>query len=665
MLPSFALGLGELRVRNSLGQSFLAHADVIGSDADVINAFCVKAKVLSFDGALLANAIVTVNESANRRSLSFVSKAPINEPAVKLIVDINCEAKVHREFSILLDPSVSIQGAPAKLQIDPPLFGMQTLPDLVTTPLQSNGQSAASSKKQSRAQKQALDLANDNKNNNDGNEGNVARNKNQKKSSSKSKRKAERAERTAKAENTEQRQLAKANARSKPTKDVLKLSDDVLSYPTDIPSFTNQGLRMSEILSTQAGQDLLVNIEELRVAQARMAAILRDEPLVANSANSANLDGNPAQPAQLAKLEQLQQESTQLKKQVQDDQLTITSLKNKTSSGGLGTNNWSIFLIALVILLLVACAYLFYVLRKTSKANNPNSGNPSWWGKDYDANTVENKESIETIINNVQDSYDKQELVKQSFLSSDAKQNSVKQDSSSLKNDAKADLNHKPDITYTPTLEETNSSIFNFFSPRGTSVKVEEISDITQEAEFWISMNDPQRAIEILSPHENIEHPDSPLPWLFLLDLYKTVKNAEKYNLLRERFISFFNANIPEFDTVIDPADERHLDEFTHIMNHICKAWNEDTIIPYLESLLIDDREGKRSGFDLSVYRDILVILGVAHELERGRVSDGQTRNSSKQVPAEKVVDHLKDADIQTIEFEMIDFPNIIAPKKD
>ena len=52
---------------------------------------------------------------------------------------------------------------------------------------------------------------------------------------------------------------------------------------------------------------------------------------------------------------------------------------------------------------------------------------------------------------------------------------------------------------------ETNSSIGRFFfSSPGTSVKVEEISDVTQEAEFWISMNDPRRAIEILEPQEEL-----------------------------------------------------------------------------------------------------------------------------------------------------------------
>jgi hypothetical protein len=37
--------------------------------------------------------------------------------------------------------------------------------------------------------------------------------------------------------------------------------------------------------------------------------------------------------------------------------------------------------------------------------------------------------------------------------------------------------------------------------------------------------------------------------------------------------------------------------------------------LPFLESLLVDDRDGKRMGFELPVYRDILLLISVANEL--------------------------------------------------
>jgi hypothetical protein len=197
-----------------------------------------------------------------------------------------------------------------------------------------------------------------------------------------------------------------------------------------------------------------------------------------------------------------------------------------------------------------------------------------------------------------------------------------------------------------PSLEDSNSSnasSFNFFSSRSSSVKVEEISDVTQEAEFWMSVNDPQRAIEILEPQAAIEVPDSPVPWLYLLDLYRVTKNQDKYDALRDRFIMIFNAHIPDFDEP-DTGDGRQLMDFEHLMNRICGMWATNDILPFLQSLLIDDRDGKRMGFELPVYRDILLLISVAHELERMRAAE-QAPSSSR--PA---------AQPDTLSFESIEF---------
>ena len=225
----------------------------------------------------------------------------------------------------------------------------------------------------------------------------------------------------------------------------------------------------------------------------------------------------------------------------------------------------------------------------------------------------------------------------------------------------------------TPTLEETNSSTFNFFSSRGSSVKVEEISDITQEAEFWMSVNDPQRAIEILDAQANVAHPDSPVPWLYLLDLYRLVKDRPKYDDLRDRFVTFFNAKVPEYENELQLQGVLQLEDYPHLIERICRTWNGNEIIPFLESLLVDDREGKRTGFELPVYRDILLLISIAHELERvasiegpvvygqKELNDGAAHNHNHN---QNLTESSSGSDLSMIEFEVIDFPKISNPKE-
>ena len=81
---------------------------------------------------------------------------------------------------------------------------------------------------------------------------------------------------------------------------------------------------------------------------------------------------------------------------------------------------------------------------------------------------------------------------------------------------------------------------------------------------------------------------------------------------------------------------------------------------------MVDDREGKREGFELPVYRDILMLLGVAHELERIASLEGQIprRTIPKKINP-SIFPNTGDNDPGVIEFESIDFPSLLKNKKD
>ncbi len=162
---------------------------------------------------------------------------------------------------------------------------------------------------------------------------------------------------------------------------------------------------------------------------------------------------------------------------------------------------------------------------------------------------------------------------------------------------------------------------FNLFANReGQSIQIEEISDVMQEAEFWLSIKDPQRAIEILEPQSMNDHPGTPVMWLLLLDLYRMVGNRDQYNQLRIRFKQKFNSNILEYSELPSPNSIKFLCDFEHLTSKLTAFWNTNYILPFLDSLLIDDREGERVGFELSVYQDILMLIAISKELEKPEV---------------------------------------------
>jgi FimV-like protein len=153
-------------------------------------------------------------------------------------------------------------------------------------------------------------------------------------------------------------------------------------------------------------------------------------------------------------------------------------------------------------------------------------------------------------------------------------------------------------------------------------MEVEEVSDLMQEAEFWMLLNDPERAIDMLEPCLHVDHPVSPVPWIYLLDLYRVTGRQGDYQALAARVKKTFNTSAPAWGDNEAEASARSLRDYPHVVQMIEDLWESDDIIPYLEGLLFDEREGERDGFDLAVYREIIHLIGVARDPETPRRRD-------------------------------------------
>lgn len=623
---AYALGLGELRVQSGLGQPFKGQISLIGADSGDFTQHCIKIKFETTEGSLIAPAQVTVLQSGQSRSIVLLSRQSIPEPVVKVVVDIVCETQLHREFLILLDPPQLMAAQEnASTSLLPQVGGQ-----LPTSGAYSGSQSQfEAGRKVKPGRVAAHGLAN---------KPTVVTQPEPQKN--------------------EVGVLPQVKAKlKKPTsasQDLLKLSDQ---------SFQPQGgLKLSNTLSSAPELTLLENMVELRAAQVRMAAILRDE----ESTQTVNLERSAAK----EKLQTLQNETAQLKQQYQINKRELEELRGHSYS-----RNWIVGLSALALLGVVVTLLLLAYLRRIQKAKDV-----SWWELAREEKDGDRRKNLADIVDNIQASYEPNvnefsaspdNDSYQSYESYESAQTaeSTQSDESSVASTSKASEAYfqsaqKPARPL--TLEETNSSVFNFFAPIGSSVNVEEISDVTQEAEFWMSVNDPQRAIEILEPQSFSDHPDSPVPWLYLLDLYGIVKDQHKYDQLRARFVANFNANIPEFSAQPGADGSLSLENFPHLISRICSLWNSGEIIPFLQGLLIDDRDGQRSGFELPVYRDILLLISIAHELERINTIEGVAgpKNPFEHQPDADANAVSSKPDLGMIDFESIDFPKDTIPKK-
>lgn len=366
---------------------------------------------------------------------------------------------------------------------------------------------------------------------------------------------------------------------------------DVLRLTTDENAGVSR-LKLSGDLTMSADAAVQPASEEARQAQREFAAILRGDDARADSAAP-----NPAVQAQetalRARVDALQRQNSQ-------NQVVLADLQSKSS-----LVMWLSGLLALCLLVMGGLAWRLRSFIRSDKEQ------AAWWKTSQI--DPEKQETEQSAI----DEPDVRDPHAPSLVAPLASRNPE-----FAAPDFTADAGAGPDLPASQVALDADAGLM---LPEATGninkgehsgeLKVEEISDVTQEVEFWISLNDPRRAIEILEPHTKIVYPDSPVTWLYLLDLYREVGDEQKYNALRERFTSLFNARIPLYGEPEMTAQT--LEDFPHLLTRICKLWPSVDIVPFLQSLLVDDRAGARAGFDLSLYRDILLLIGIALEKRR------------------------------------------------
>jgi hypothetical protein len=146
----------------------------------------------------------------------------------------------------------------------------------------------------------------------------------------------------------------------------------------------------------------------------------------------------------------------------------------------------------------------------------------------------------------------------------------------------------------------------------GDALAVSELSQVTEEARVYVELGHHDRAIEVLQEHIRKLPRSMPAAWLMLLDLYHANDRRQEFRRLAEDFHLHFNVQTPVWEGFApdDPGSDG-LAAFPHILKQVADLWRKPECRTYLERLLHDNREGRRTGFPLATYADILTLLQV------------------------------------------------------
>ena len=144
------------------------------------------------------------------------------------------------------------------------------------------------------------------------------------------------------------------------------------------------------------------------------------------------------------------------------------------------------------------------------------------------------------------------------------------------------------------------------------SVATEELLDVQQQADFFVSLGDNEQAIRILRTHISESVEPSPIFYLDLFKIFHKLNRQDDYAALREEFNQVFNAEAPPFAEFT--VQGQGLEAFPVALAAITAQWPAPQVLDVIEQYLFRS-PGQADVFDLDAYRELLMLYGVAKEI--------------------------------------------------
>ena len=143
-------------------------------------------------------------------------------------------------------------------------------------------------------------------------------------------------------------------------------------------------------------------------------------------------------------------------------------------------------------------------------------------------------------------------------------------------------------------------------------LSVEEFDSVVDEARILVSMDRTNEAISLLLHHIEEQPRSSLQPWVYLLDVYRSLDKRDEFNALAKRFHLAFNVMAPQWENKqVAMVVATTLEEFPHIVDQLLSMWPSPDTKDYLEALIKDNREGERAGFNIEVAKEIALLISI------------------------------------------------------
>jgi hypothetical protein len=571
---SAAASLGRQSGAAVIGQPLDVRVQVALAPGEEPNSLCLAADVMYGDNTLPASAVVVgVQRSAPDAEVSIRVQATraVDEPVVWVNVRAGCAAPFSRRYVFLADPVAMPQSAGAPNVVVVPVPPSATQPEAVPSDLVSATEGRApSAEAEPRARLRATSPSTS--------------------STPARERQAGAARPAPPAASVVRRPAPPAAPAPRLQLEPLDLSLDIEKLPS---------LRLSTTLLSQPAEAE----GEREVARRAWAAVNATAEDILRDAQ---------------KLAVLEAEVQGLRAEEDRSRATITQLNASLERSRY--MDWLVYLLAALLLMVVVA--LAWILRRQSPATK--GAGDAWWTASSEGKAA--GRVVEPVVPKAIKGRDKNagEGVPLDF------DLGVQSDFDQLTGDAPQHVARQksPEGDSIPSVPGRDRRDFSASAiGGGRSVATEELFDVQQQADFFVSLGKEDEAIDVLRNHLAESQEPSPLAYLDLFKLYHRLERGADYEHLRAEFNEMFNAGAPPFEQYSDSS--RGLETYETAFSRIQALWGEPRVLDVIEHSIF--REAGDAGgevFDLEAYRELLLLHAVAKEVVKRDASEALLDNN-------------------------------------
>ncbi|NMM05062.1 hypothetical protein [Polaromonas sp.] len=144
-------------------------------------------------------------------------------------------------------------------------------------------------------------------------------------------------------------------------------------------------------------------------------------------------------------------------------------------------------------------------------------------------------------------------------------------------------------------------------------VNAEELSDVQHQADFFMSLGQFDKALDVLHHHITESEETSALVYLDLLDLYHHLNRKVDYELLRKDFNEIFNAQVSAFEQY--SPESNGLEFYPSALSRIESLWPTPRVLDVIEETIFRKPGSNGDVFDIAAYRELLLLYAIAKEI--------------------------------------------------